>query len=279
MSYKISSKKELSQIESDYDAFIAGSDQIWNPENSAINPMDCDRAYLLDFVHSKPKYAYAASVGKRSVEPPALLREFAMLWESFDGITMREHAGADYIGNCIGRDIETVVDPVLLHTADYWRKVAGSTTGKLDVVLVYNIRGFSELTEKAKELSANENLKCVDLLVPGLLQRGGKVSAGPAEFLSFLDSAKYVVTDSFHASAFSVIYGKKLYLMRNPQADNANSRMDTLFSWAGLSGIDDKCGKLSFVDCFQKDAARLDAEIARSTDVLSRMLTGECSCK
>ena len=277
MSRRISSRRELSNIESDYDVFIAGSDQIWNPENSAINPMDCDRAYLLDFVRAKPKYAYAASIGKRSVEPPELLGEFVKLWRSFNTITMREHVGAVYVGNCIGRQVETVVDPVLLHDSSFWRKVASPGGNDGEYVLLYNIKRSPGLKEMAYKVARDKGLPVIDLFIPAQVcnRKDNITAAGPAEFLSYIDGAECVFTGSFHASAFSVIYGKKLFVQCPTKVGNANSRIETLLSWARLPTkveCETSGERIQFCDCRQKDAEALNNEIKRSRDILAKMV-------
>lgn len=272
-------QEELRGVNGEYDVFIAGSDQIWNPLNSAINPKDCDRTYLLDFVKSRKKYAYAASIGKKELSPPELVAEFVELWKSFDRITMREVAGSDYVGRCLNRKIETVVDPVLLHGYEYWRKVAvpKDTNGKY--VLMYNIRRSSLLQMLAYRVAKERGLRVIDLLVPGQGEDGGagksKFAAGPSEFLYLIDGAECVFTGSFHASAFSLIFGKKLYVQFPLTRENTNSRMETLFSWAMLTGqniVEDDCSRVIFYDCSKKNDEVLNNEIYRSRRVLSEMV-------
>ena len=277
LSEKITKRAALLKTDSTYDAFIAGSDQIWNPSNSAINPRDCDRAYLLDFVSSKAKYAYAASIGKKEVSPPELLQEFVRLWKSFDTITMREFAGADYVGNCIGKKVGTVVDPVLLHDSDFWRKVAAPVKSVGKYVLLYNIKGSSALRTMAYKFAHDRGMSVVDLFIPAQMssRKGDMVAAGPAEFLSCIDGADSVFTGSFHASAFSVIYGKKLYVQCPTSAGNTNSRIDTLLSWTGIKATvahETKDERIFYCDCSQKDSNSLNNEVMRSRDILSKMV-------
>ena len=277
MSRKISSKKELLKVESSYDAFIAGSDQIWNPGNSAMKPMDCDRTYLLDFVQSKPKYAYAASIGKKKVEPLALQQEFVRLWKSFDTITMREFTGADYVGHCIGHKVDTVVDPVLLHDSDFWRGVAVPIKRDSKYVLLYNIKGSAALQAMAYKFAHDRGMSVVDLFIPAQMssRRERMVSAGPAEFLSYIDGSDSVFTGSFHASAFSVIYGKKLYVQCPKGIENTNSRIDTLLSWTQMQTTveqETEGERILRCDCSQKDLESLNNEVMRSRDVLAEMV-------
>ena len=278
----INNRSELEKIENIYDIFIVGSDQVWNPINTSIDSINFDRACLLDFVTRKKKYAYAASIGRQAISPPELLSEFVNAWKSFDGITMRESAGSNYVEEQISRKIETVVDPVLLHDKDFWRDMAKIKQSDSEIILVYNIRRFQQLRNVAEELAKKEGLKIVDLLVPAITEKRSSttVCAGPLDFLSYVNSAKYIVTDSFHASAFATIFGKKLYVQYNQQKGNANSRMDTLFSWAGVEGkeiVNTDNEHVVFFNCSLKDQIKLNNEITRSKKILAAMLEGNYS--
>lgn len=282
MSDVIKKRSLLQRFENKYDAFIVGSDQVWNPINSAINPVDFDRACLLDFVSHKKKYAYAASIGRSEINPPTLLGEFVEAWKGFDGITMREFAGARYVTEQIGKIIETVVDPVILHTAEYWQRLANCGSASSDLIIVYNIRRFSQLKRLAEDLAKKEGLRIVNLMVPGITEdvASESICAGPLDFITYVNSAKYVVTDSFHASAFASIFGKKLYVQYNCEKENANSRMDTLFTWAGIKGksvINNGEVQVMYFDCAAKNDAKMDNEISRSKQILSDMLNGSYS--
>lgn len=280
-SHAITKRSELLRQANNYDIIIAGSDQIWNPINSAINPLKFDRANLLNFVHGPKKFAYAASIGAKGISPVSLLPEFVDAWKSFDGITMREFSGSDYVGFHIGRKVETVVDPVLLHDAAWWNAVNQTDENIEPNVLLYNIRGFEELNKIAKNIARRNGLKLVDLLVPAIVRDSkNRTCAGPQDFLSYMNAAQFVVTDSFHASAFAAIYGKRLYLRYNLAQVNSNSRFATLFAWMGIKEkaiVEGDAEHVVFCDCSKKDNPLMSAEILRSRNVLKRMVNGTYS--
>lgn len=276
----INDRTSLIDVASSYDTFIVGSDQVWNPTILATNPKHFDRTYLLDFVKDKKKYAYAASLGDRVSFTDGMLQEYVNAWQSFDGITMREKDGSDFVARFIGRSVETVVDPVLLHDIEYWRSVA--TKGcvhKKKFALIYNLRRSRQLSDVAQDVARSGGLEVVNLLVPaqGVLKSDNTENAGPAEMLEYIDSADCVFTGSFHAAAFSIIYGKKLYVQFIKKGGNSNTRMENLFSMCGLDGVDffnDSNTVVRFYDCSSKNSAKMSAAIDTSKAILSQMVSG-----
>lgn len=240
MSGMIKSRKVLSAKARDYDAIIVGSDQVWNPINSAVDPLKFDRSNLLDFVPcGVKKCAYAASMGVRTINPPELVSEFVSAWKTFDRITMREHAGAEYVSSKTGIPVETVLDPVLLHDALFWRQFSRPVMKpKGRYIFVYNIKNSRMLRMAAERRASELGLEIVDMVIPSIVPkcRYEKTYAGPCEFLSYIDDAESVYTNSFHASAFSVIFGKRLFVHRKETKLDHNSRFDTLLRFAGLEG-------------------------------------------
>lgn len=255
MSPKATTKKELENVAGRYDSFIVGSDQVWNPGQTELDPCKFDRTYLLDFVAHGQKNAYAASMGKEAIRPPELVPEFKRAWETFNMITMREAAGADFVSKTIGQKIETVLDPVLLHTADFWREHQSSlVTPKVAYVLVYNVQHYRKesqwMMDMAQRYAKEHGCRVVDVFVPSALSRwtSDSVSAGPAEFIHLINNADAVFTNSFHAAAFSVIFRKKMFLHRSDTPTTTNTRFDTLINVAKLSMKEfASCGELEHI--------------------------------
>lgn len=245
-----------------YDAFIVGSDQVWNPRNSARgDPHDFDRANLLDFAGTKPRYAYAASIGTAGITPVDLLPEFKAAWEKFSLITMREYEGAEYVSSVLGRQVDAVLDPVMLHDAKWWmRWFSTRPLVKGKYVFVYNLHHSAEMKRYAQRLADSIDGKVVSVMIGHSLHKWspGMLSVGPAEFLKLLANANAVVTSSFHASAFSAIFRKDLHLSLEHGDGNPNTRFSSFSRFTGLKG-DEICrnGDTSWMrfDCSCIDAA------------------------
>ena len=274
-------RTSLTDVASGYDAFIVGSDQVWNPAILSTSPRHFDRTYLLGFVKNKKKYAYAASLGDRISFDDVLIREYAKAWQSFDGITMREKCGSDFVSRYIGKSVETVVDPVLLHDVEYWRSVAAKgCVRKRKFALIYNLRQSRQLFDVAQDVAQSRELEVINLLVPaqGIPKTDNTENAGPAEMLGYIDSADCVFTGSFHAAAFSIIYGKKLYVQFTNKGDTSNARMENLLSLCGLNGVnvfEDSSTYIRFYDCSTKDTDKMASAIGSAKAILRQMVSGE----
>lgn len=278
MSRAIKSRRVLNCIESEYDSFIVGSDQVWNPINSAIRAEDFDRANLLSFVRTKSRNAYAASIGVEEIQPDSILSEFVKEWKRFDIITTREHAGAEYVRRLSEREAEVAVDPVLLHDAEFWCRVA-KPIDKRRFLFLYNIKQSKALARFALELANKRGLELVTVRIPAqdTPTVGTVVDAGPAEFLSCIREAECVVTSSFHASAFSVIFSKELFVEQGRSKKSPNSRISSLFRFSGLIPevvVDYGSSYVSRVDGGRRDEQLLVNEISNSWEVLKKMAVG-----
>ena len=279
LSQKITARNKLRKHAKKYDAVIVGSDQVWNPINSAINPLKFDRSNLLDFVpNGVKKFAYAASMGTREINPPSLVPEFTAAWKTFDLITMREHAGAQYVGLQIGKEVEAVVDPVLLHDVEFWRKYeipSGHSRGKF--IFVYNIKNSPTLRNAAERRAKELGLEIVDVIIPSLIPTESyeRIGIGPAQFLGCVDEAESVFTNSFHGSALSLIFGKKLFVHQINSKANHNSRFESLFKYANLDGevvSQNDAQSIMMFDCSKADSSGLNQERERSLSFIKEMV-------
>lgn len=200
---------------SDYDAYITGSDQVWN---SAFSYNQLIGAYFLDFApEGAPCYSYAASAGgKKSDE---YVREIIQRTEHFTGITVREKSLEEHMKKLGCERAQTVVDPTLLVSREEWEAMAQKP--KQDVpknyILVYYLEKDVKNDPVIKRISKEMNLPVVDIMpnyckteYPHLVDD----TAGPAQFLYYVKNADYVITNSFHMVVFSLIFGKKFVALR-----------------------------------------------------------------
>lgn len=276
LSKPIKRMADLIQYSEHYDKFIVGSDQVWNPKNSGLSAEQFDRAYLLNFAGGRMRYAYAASIGVDEIDPPKVRDEFVSAWKKFELITMREHAGAEYVSRWLGEKIDSVIDPVLLHDAQWWMGHVTIAPPAQKFVFEYNVRMVPELDDYA-EAKANElDALLLRPLIPSYshVSQTGCRAMGPEEFVSSIALAEAVVTSSFHAAAFSVIFGKPLYLILRTNSGDPNSRFSALFRFAGLKPKSVVVGgkyTIFFIDCGQTKYQDLVKERHRSIGLLKRM--------
>lgn len=241
------------------DVFIAGSDQIWNP----LFKNGWDRAFFLDFVPSGAKrVSYAASFAVEGLSEES--RDFmSPLLRRFDRISVRESSG---IGLLRGMDIEgeQVLDPVFLLGREAWEGLA--VAPRLDgYLLIYDFDASPELMSFARAIAKKRGLKIASLF------KTKDVDAvfsdhGPREFLGDILHADCIISNSFHATAFSMIFDRDFYVFR--RREGINTRMADLLSAYGLSDrmISDPEAMPQSPQCI--DRARLDADIRRSRNFL-----------
>lgn len=209
------------------DVYIVGSDQIWNSHF----PCGRDLAYYLQFVEHGKKMSYAASLGRDDFTKDELL-DIKQKIKDFDYISVRESSGKSQLESVKLKNVYHVCDPVFLLDKEDYLKLTSTKKVKGEYILIYSNR--SELLSKAiKKISEKENLKIIS--IGGLLKKFEcdyfYKTAGPAEFLSLINNAKYIVTDSFHCTAFSIIFNKSFMvaLQSNP------ARIKSILQVAGLN--------------------------------------------
>ncbi len=204
---------DLRSTPPELDAIITGSDQVFNYR---ILPDRELSAYFLDPFSSQKtrKIAFAPSFGNDSI-PPEARNKMAVSLSEFNSLSARESNGAKLIEEMTGKPTEVLFDPVFLLDAEHWRTVALSVELPYsDYILCYALNGRSTLGALAAKIKLLTGLPI--LLLTSHVRNGIKADntlydIGPREFLWLVDHAKYVVTDSFHGTAFANIFEKDFY--------------------------------------------------------------------
>lgn len=188
------------------DAFMTGSDQVWG---LTLNDR-YDEAYFLSFVKNKRKIACAASFGRTDFSDE-IASDYKRLLSDYDAISVREDSAVklleDWGIGCAGQ----VLDPTLMHTSDYWNQYITKPINN-KYVLVYQIHNCPKLNYYAKKFAKQVGLPLIRVS-PYLHQivRGGKLCCLPdvGEFLSYIKHCSYLITDSFHGTAFALTFNKQ----------------------------------------------------------------------
>lgn len=212
-------------LSSKYDYFIAGSDQVWNPNfffNSDIE--------FLTFANKNQRISYAASFGISEISIDK--KEQYRIWlEGMTNISIREESGAKIVKELIGKETEVVIDPTMLLEKKKWISISRKPKMKLDkkFILTYFLGGIES---KVKERLDNISKK-YDLQIINLLDKSDKViySLDPAEFIWLINKCELMCTDSFHGAVFSLILKKPFIVFeRKSIGGSMNSRLETLLS-------------------------------------------------
>lgn len=184
------------------EVFLTGSDQVWGP----ISTGHYDPTYFLDFVpKSSRKLAFAASFGK-AIFDEQTLKEYGVLLKKYDSLAVRENVAVELLKK-MDISAKQVLDPTLLMDADAWSEYVKPMKKPEKYVLVYQIHANSDLDHYAVKFAEKAELPL--LRVSPLLhqaKRSGKFVYCPdiSGFLDLVKNAAYMVTDSFHGTAFAI---------------------------------------------------------------------------
>lgn len=229
-------KKNIQKLNNKYDAFITGSDQVWNDYLT-----DFDDAYFLSFVEdSQKKNSYAASFGF-SEFPDGTVREYGKRLKSFNKISVREQQGIQLVKEASGRDAVCCVDPTLLLDQKSWEKILVPSKSNKKYILIYSLNPIKNLMKYVEELSSRYNLDILYICmewnnlfayknIPHLKHL---VTPSPERFVSLIHDAEYVLTNSFHGTVFSLIFHKKFY-SETDYGTKKNDRIENLLESLGL---------------------------------------------
>lgn len=216
-----------------YDVYMTGSDQVWNPyTNVSLKP------YFLDFAQAdRRKISYASSFGVSTI-PDDAKPIYRDLLNRFDRIAVREEQGVKLVKELTGRDACHVLDPTLLMDEQDWRKVAITSDRTKPYILLYVLTHSPYITNLAKKMAADLGWDLVRICKNSAVEdKDGTITniidAGPAEYLGLFLNASFVLTNSFHGTAFSVNFRKPFYTIL-PQHKPNNSRQEGLLSSMGL---------------------------------------------
>ena len=252
LSKQISTRKELPDIAADYEVIISGSDQVWNRKWTGG-----EDTYLQDFHNdNRKKVSYAASFGLAQL-PSEWVDDYRRLLGDFSHISVREEPGKNIVRSLLNRESDVHLDPTLLHTRANWNAVAEKSKSKHSrkFVLAYMVPYQKSVHAKAKELAKRNGLDL--LVVCKSLRNLFRKNAAVDEVVSMFRDAEYVVTNSFHGTAFSIIYQKKFII----ELDNKwgyNIRSAQLIKKFNIS---DLSGNPKFLECFNVDWENVEAVI------------------
>jgi len=211
--------------------FIAGSDIIWQPA------LGYPEKYFLDFAYYTKckKFSYASSVGSKQL-PPKYSKYYKKYLESFDAVSVRETATAELLKKYTDKEIVKVIDPTLLLSRYDWDAVCDNAVIPRSLIsgeyilcyFVMNDKRYWEYINKVKE-ATQKTIAVLPMHDQDEKQPYEIITEGtPREFIWLIKNACFVVTDSFHASVFSYIYKKELYVLKRRRDDEDEKYNDLL---------------------------------------------------
>ena len=213
---RFDSPESLMQYDYPYDVLMTGSDQVWNPIHILT-----DTSFFLPFAHAHtPKVAYAPSFSVASIPEgfDAIIRPYV---EAYSHISVREKSGLDIVKSLTDREVSMVCDPTLLLTREDWGALATQSEIKISepYILVYVLSyaynpypAINTIIEKVQQ-ELDMPLILLDAPVLDMQFKNARFikDAGPAEFLYLVQHASFVITTSFHGTAFALNFGIPFY--------------------------------------------------------------------
>lgn len=231
----------------DFDAkiFVCGSDQIWNPTFYRGN----NRIYFLDFVKNDSKrISYAPSIGLNNI-PHEYQEEFVRLVEKMDAISVRELTGKTIIENLSKKKATVVPDPTLMLNKETWKKAAEAAkveNGILEkhYIFCYLFAEREYYNNAVDILSKRLGMPVVYITLTRNQRKNEKYicveNAGPMEFVNYIMNAGFVITDSFHATAFSINLNVPFFSFLRSGVTSANNMNSRIFDVLKEYGLEDR---------------------------------------
>jgi len=220
-----------------FDVYVSGSDQIWNPKLTGLDPVFFS-SYALP---GAKKISYASSIGghKFNTDEAAIMKQHL---SSFSHISTREENAALILEDITGREVDCVLDPTLLLNKEQWVKLLRITKRSDRYVLVYNMSMNSLIFKIACSIARAKGLRIYNVTNWYRIRDIADsreyldeifIGAGPVDFLELIYNSSFIVTDSFHGTAFSVNFNKP-FISVMPQS--APGRVAGLLDMLGLRG-------------------------------------------
>ena len=206
---EILNKETLCNVADSYDAFVCGSDQIWNTHFAC----GLDPVYYLDFVKKGKRIAYAASMGTLNIDEKTIERVIPLI-KKIDYCSVREKTTAETLNSIYETKIQHVFDPTFLMDRKWWNNLAGEKVTDKEYVLVFTFDNNKAPLRWALRYAKAHSLQV--LVISDVKKTKKQIrnvgGLGPAEFVSLFKYAKCVFTQSFHGTVLSLLFEKEFYV-------------------------------------------------------------------
>ena len=236
------SYNQLKENPPEADVYIVGSDQVWNFSlfKTVNNCKNLIHAYFLDFGSTQTKrISYAASWSCSDLRSD-IIEKISPLLKNFDYVSVREKSGINLCRKCGYDTAEFRCDPTLLLTAENYRSLYKENYDtfkrKNPYLFLYMLNNTCDFDiQKVYEFAERKNLEIVYITGNGKIDRYEKTFATIPQWLSLIDNAEYVVTNSFHCCVFSLLFEKKFGVVPLTKTlAGMNSRIETLSEIFGI---------------------------------------------
>lgn len=245
LSEPMHSFEDLEKIEEEFDSFVCGSDQIWNPNYTKGNPV-----YFLAFAKKSKRNMYAPSFGITDISLFEPYKDsYRRMLNELHEISVRESSGVHIVKMLSDRTPTVVVDPTLLLPTTVWEEIEVAPSNvPSHYILFYVLGNDKRYNELAKKISKQHNTTVITIPTAPIWNKSNNIVelyAGIEQFLYLMHHADYVFTDSFHGVAFSTIFRKNFTAIR--REDTKHSLSSRIEDYLKMVGLENSCQNVA--DC------------------------------
>lgn len=224
---RVWSDRHLLELGRQYEFYVFGSDQIWNPYYCNFAGAEYG-----NFVSTGRKLALSASFGVSEL-PDWQMKRLPSYLEGFSAISVREHAGQDIIRRATGVEVPLLIDPTLSIDAADWLALADSRMKPRHRYVFRYLLGAHE-DNAVRRIDAKARERNLDVVALMSRAKPQFFSAGPQDFLGLIAGAEEVIADSFHAAIFAILFRKPFLWVERPGSLRMSSRFETLIELLDL---------------------------------------------
>ena len=223
--FVLENELEVIKKQDNFKKIVVGSDQVWNYKITGF-----DKAYFLDFVEdNNKKISFASSFGLTEIEE-GKKEEYKELLTKFKALNVREEQAVTLIKDLTNRDANLVLDPTLLISKEEWQSITKPKSRYEGYILCYQIAYSQSLVDFAEELSRKTGKKIISIQGSMRHKFNAKYiwNAGPIEYIQLFLNADYIITNSFHGTAFSINFNKNFFTELLPSFEKTSSRLESI---------------------------------------------------
>ncbi|TPE68975.1 polysaccharide pyruvyl transferase family protein [Halalkalibacterium halodurans] len=228
--FRINENNIPSNLADDYEYFVTGSDQVWNPDY-----MSGSSIYFLTFAPKEKRIAFSPSFGVSEI-PFKYQSNYKKWIREIEHLSVREDAGAKIIKDLTGKDAKVLLDPTMMLTKEKWLSISSrpKNVGSTKYLLTYFLGGVPrEYRDEINKIVKDNNLEIINL---ANIKDSETYQTGPSEFIQYINSASVFCTDSFHGAVFSILLETPfIVFQRKGNSPSMYSRIDTLLNTFDLN--------------------------------------------
>lgn len=254
----------LSDVVNEYDFFVVGSDQVWNPGNKRLETA------FLKFAPSHKRISFAASIGAQYI-PDEKKHQYMDGLKGMKAISVRESRAVEIIDELTGIKALEILDPVFCISENRWREIYMKPYWLEDKPFIFTYF-LGRIPESVNRFAKENNLEIINCFDREKIEY---CIISPEEWLYLIGNAEYVITDSFHATAFSIIFNRKFYVFQRFDDERRKQMVTRLVSLLHKFNMQTRLVNEDFrmvpeqKDCFNTKAI-IESEVLKSGNFIQQ---------